>query len=119
MSLRLSGWTRLWAVVTIVVWLAGLSWTIVETGFPPLSATAREACGWSGIATAPNNFDEIQSRCLADPAIQSEARTHYFSDKWQLFGILAAFWLVLAMVAGLVAVFISWLGRKVSRSTTS
>ena len=119
MSLRLSGWTRLWAVVTIVVWLAGLSWTIVTIGSPPLSATADEACGWYGLQTAPNGFDEYQSRCLVDPAIQAEARTRYFSDNWQWFAIEVAVWALLAMVAGLVVVFIFWFGRKPSRPTAS
>jgi len=116
MSLRFSGRTRVWAVVTIVVWVAGLSWTTVKTGLPPLSATAHQACDWYGFGTSPNPdvIDKYRSRCLAYPAVQAQARSRYFSDRWQLFAILAALWGVLAMCAGFVAVFISWVRQKFS-----
>lgn len=105
---KLSGRARLWMLCAFVVWAFGAWWTVTNLGLPPQTATKNEAC-FAGYARPSVEFVE---RCLADPAVEAQAREHYLADSHKIFGVVVAFWLVLPFVSGLAVIWIIRLWRS-------
>lgn len=88
---RLSAWTRLWLLFTLLVWSIGGWWCATNLRWPPTTVTAEAACSYY-IGTAPNDhFDHVR-RCLADPAIEAEARERYLSNARDFFFLFTLPW---------------------------
>jgi hypothetical protein len=104
---------RAWIVVALIVWVIGAWWTLTAIGLPPQTATKNEACFFV-VGTAPNDHAEYVRRCLADPAIEAEARERYLSFAREMFAMVVGFWFLLPIVPGIAIWLIAmvWKARK-------
>lgn len=109
----MSRWIRAWIAVALVVWAIGAWWTLTALGLPPETATKNEVCLYV-VGTAPNDHLEYVRRCLADPAVEAEARERYLSGMRQLFAMVVGFWFLLPIVPGVIIwlIAMAWKARK-------
>jgi hypothetical protein len=104
----LSGWAWLWIGLTLAVWAYGAWWTLTNIGMPPMTATANEACLYTGFGTPAGDAVDQARECLADPAIEARARERYLADMRFEYAVVVGFWLLLPIVPGLVIWGFAW-----------
>jgi hypothetical protein len=116
---RLSGWTRLWLVFAVVVWLAGAVATLFEHGVPPPGANASDAdaCAYVWRSDGYPSYmvlDGWLGRCEATPTIAAGAHQRAADETpgyWARVGVSLLGWAILPLlVAGVWAI-----GRWVQR----
>lgn len=99
---RLSGWTRLWIVCAVLIWLLGAGWTLTQVGVPPPGPNASDAdvCRYVWRANGyPTDMESLRwlRRCEHAPLIADGARQRALGDApayWMNAGGYAAVWLV-------------------------